>query len=153
MADVAILDHCGFSVPDVRAGARFFEEVLGARSGHWNALTTDDLGSAPHTGINLGDFFFVLFPHGDRVAEPARPRGIDGSRHGYVVPQERFPDVVARLREYNVPMEGPISHPEHGPLGESVYFTDPGGNYHEICWRRDREQMRGREGLVDGSVK
>jgi catechol-2,3-dioxygenase len=22
-------------------------------------------------------------------------------------------------------------------LGESVYFKDPGGNFLEVCWRRD----------------
>ena len=27
--------------------------------------------------------------------------------------------------------------PEDGPLGESVYFTDPIGNHFEVCWRRD----------------
>lgn len=138
MADVEILDHCGFSVPDVREGVQFWETILRGRVGHWNSLSTDDLGG-PHTGINLGDFFFVLFAHADRVPMPDRPRGLDGSRHGYVVSRARFGEVVERLHEYNVPFEGPVAHPEHGPLGESVYFADPGGNFHEICWRRDRE--------------
>ncbi|MPZ13085.1 MAG: hypothetical protein GEU73_01435 [Chloroflexi bacterium] len=76
MADVEILDHCGFSVPDVREGVEFWEKVFGAHVGHWNSLTTDDLGG-PHTGVNLGDFFFVLFAHTDRVPNPERPRGLD----------------------------------------------------------------------------
>ncbi len=141
MADVEILDHCGFSVPDVREGVEFWEKVFGARVGHWNSLTTDDLGG-PHTGINLGDFFFVLFAHTDRIPSSERPRGLDGSRHGYVVQRARFDEVIARLRRHEVPFEGPVEHPKEGPLGESIYFTDPGGNFHEICWRRDREQAR-----------
>ncbi|MBM2812937.1 MAG: hypothetical protein HW416_3696 [Chloroflexi bacterium] len=118
MGDIELLDHWGFSVPDVRAGVEFYEQVLGAKCDHWNSLSTDDLGNAPHTGVNIGDFFFVLFPHTKEVPRPERPRGIDGSRHGYIVPRVRFGEIMDRLREHGVPFEGPVVHPEHGPLGE-----------------------------------
>ncbi len=26
-----------------------------------------------------------------------------------------------------------------GPLGQSMYFHDAGGNHFEICWRRDTD--------------
>ena len=26
-----------------------------------------------------------------------------------------------------------------GPIGQSVFFRDPGGNFFELCWRRDED--------------
>lgn len=138
MADIEVMEHCGMTVPDVRAAEEFYQRVLGARIDHRSSLQTDSLGSSPHTGVQLGDFFFVLFPHVDSPPPPERPRGFDGTRKAYGVSRQRFAEIVDRLRANGIPFEGPAPHPENGPLGESVYFTDPGGNYLEVCWRRDQ---------------
>ena len=137
MADVETMEHCGMTVPDVREAEEFYENILGARIDHRSSLRTDELGGTPHTAIVLGDFFFVLFPHANQPPEPSRPRGFDGTRKAYAVSRDEFQEVVRRLEEHDVAFDGPKAHPENGPLGESVYFTDPGGNYLEVCWRRD----------------
>lgn len=142
MADVEAIEHCGMTVPDVKAAEDFYEKILGARIDHRSSLRTDNLGGTPHTAVVLGDFFFVLFPHVKEPPAPPRPRGMDGTRKAYAVSRERFAEVVERLREHEVPFQGPLPHPDNGPLGESVYFTDPGGNYLEICWRRDPSPTR-----------
>jgi catechol 2,3-dioxygenase-like lactoylglutathione lyase family enzyme len=137
MADVEAMEHCGMTVPDVRAAEEFYERILDARIDHRSSLRVDDLGSSPHSNVVLGDFFFVLFPHMKEPPAAPRPRGMDGSRKAYAVPRARFEEVVERLRENGVPFEGPVEHPAKSPVAESVYFTDPGGNYLEVCWRRD----------------
>lgn len=142
MADIEGLNHCGISVPDVRAGEEFFERVLGAA--HCNRISLESssirLGrGAPHTCNVLGDYLFVLFPHRRPIPRPESPRGIDGGRHAFAVSRARFQDILERARTEGIDFEGPVVHPEQGPLGESIYFTDPGGNYMEVCWRRDED--------------
>jgi len=65
---------------------------------------------------------------------------MDGSRRGFFVSRERFAEIVDQARNAGIEFEGPVTHPEHGPLGESIYFYDPGGNFLEICWRRDAKE-------------
>lgn len=137
MADIETLEHCGMTVPDVREAEEFYENILEARIDHRSSLRTDGLGGTPHTAVALGDFFFVLFPHVKQPPASPRPRGFDGTRKAYAVSRERFQEVIQRLEEHDIAFEGPVAHPAHGPLGQSVYFTDPGGNYLEVCWRRD----------------
>src|SRR5581483_9864991 len=62
---------------------------------------------------------------GNRGGDP-HPCGVIGD-YVFVI----FPD------RSGVPFEGPVVHPDRGPLGESIYFRDAGGNYFEVCWRRD----------------
>ncbi len=67
-------------------------------------------------------------------------RGMNGFRHAFAVPRDTFGEIQERLRERNVRFEGPLDHPAGGPIGQSIYFKDPGGNFLEICWRRDETQ-------------
>ncbi len=71
------------------------------------------------------------------VPPPDVIRGANRVRHAFCVPRARFDEIVARLTQANVPAEGPVTHPEHGPFGESIYFRDPTGNFLEVLWRRD----------------
>jgi catechol 2,3-dioxygenase-like lactoylglutathione lyase family enzyme len=143
MAEIEGLNHSGLSVPNVREGEDFYERVLGAEHCNRISVSTSDvrLGrSVPHTCNVLGDYLFVLFAHRNNPAMPESPRGVDGARHGFAVSRSRFDEIVERAREEGIAFEGPVTHPEAGPLGQSIYFTDPGGNFMEVCWRRDEEQ-------------
>ena len=145
MADIEGLNHCGLSVPDVKVGEHFYEVLLGAEHCNRIGTTTSDVRrgrGAPHTCNVLGDYLFVLFPHRRAVGADGPMRGVDGSRHGFAVSRERFDEIVERARDTGIAFEGPVVHPENGPLGESIYFTDPGGNFTEVCWRRDEQQAR-----------
>ncbi|MPZ13036.1 MAG: hypothetical protein GEU73_01185 [Chloroflexi bacterium] len=142
MANIEGLNHTGRSVPDVRTGEQFYVDVLGAHHCNTISSATEDVRAgrgAPHPCNTVAGYLFVLFPHQDDIPLPESPRGEDGSRIGFSVSRQRFDDVVARARDLELPFEGPVQHPEHGPFGESLYFTDPGGNFMEVCWRRDEE--------------
>ena len=142
MADIQGLNHSGLSVPDVRDGEEFYERILGGEHCNRTSLTMDWIRvgrGAPHTCHIIGDYLFVMFPHRRPVAETGSPRGIAGGRHAFTVPRARFGEIVEKVRQEGIAFEGPVEHPEQGPFGESIYFTDPGGNFMEICWRRDEE--------------
>lgn len=145
MADVESMSHSGIPCPaDVRAGKEWYETVLGAESHGWIGLNTDDLLHArgPHPCVIAEDFLFVIFPRaGKKAAADAPKRGINGARHAFMVPRARWDSVLERLRAEGVEFEGPLAHPERGPLGESVYFTDAIGNNFELCWRRDEDRQ------------
>ncbi len=104
-------------------------------------FNTDDArrGRSVHTSIVMGDWLFALMlPRAEMpMPPPDEFHGTNGFRHAFHVDREVFPRVIERLRARGVPFEGPVAHPAHGPLGESVYFKDPGGNFIEVCWRRD----------------
>jgi catechol-2,3-dioxygenase len=66
-------------------------------------------------------------------------RGAHGFRHGFTVTKARFGEVQDTLRAHNIPFEGPVTHPEKGPFGQSIYLKDPSGNFLEFLWRRDED--------------
>ncbi len=141
MSELESISHSGICVADLREAERFYVNVLGARILNRVNFNTDDArrGRSIHTNLLLGDYLFALMLPKDRMPMPPDNVhcGTNGFRHGFAVPRERFEEVVARLRSRGVPFEGPILHPDAGPLGASIYFKDPGGNFLEVCWRRD----------------
>ena len=144
MANIEGLNHTGRSVPDVRLGEDFYVKILGARHCNTVSSATEDVRAgrgAPHPCNLLAGYLFVLFPHAKHLPLPDSPKGEDGSRIGFAVSRQRFDEIVERAQEIGLPFEGPVMHPERGPIGESLYFTDTGGNYMEICWRRDQDEQ------------
>ena len=140
MAEIEGLNHTGRSVPDVREGEEFYVNILGAKHCNTISSATDDVRAgrgAPHPCNILAGYLFVLFPHNYDIPIPDNLRGEDGSRIGFAVSHDRFDEIVEQAQDVGMAFSGPIHHPEHGPFGESIYFTDPGGNFMEICWRRD----------------
>jgi hypothetical protein len=144
MAEVESISHSGIEGPDSRAVHEFYTMVLG---GSGVEISSDPYqgghGGNPHPCAVIGDYIFVIFP--DRQGNPPEPGGqLRGGvsrdvRHGFSVSRTRFDEVVAQFREQSVAFEGPTVHPEQGPLGESIYFRDAGGNFFEVCWRRDAD--------------
>lgn len=140
MADIESLNHTGISVPDVRSGTDFYDKLLGAQVCNVIGANSDEVRrgrGVPHPCILMGDYAMVVFVNPGPVAIPEGQRGLDGSRRAFAVPRARFSEIVERARANGIAFEGPAPHPENGPLGESIYLTDPGGNFFEICWRRD----------------
>lgn len=143
MANIESLNHTGRSVPDVRQGEEFYVKMLGAQHCNTVSSATEDVRAgrgAPHPCNVLAGYLFVLFPHARPIPMPDSKRGEDGSRIGFAVSRQQFDEIVERAQDVDLEFEGPVMHPEHGPFGESIYFTDPGGNFMEICWRRDEAQ-------------
>ncbi|MPZ13033.1 MAG: hypothetical protein GEU73_01170 [Chloroflexi bacterium] len=141
MADIESISHSGMVAPDSRAVHTFYETVLsGVREETVSRSYEGTRGGNAHSCGILGDYVFVTFPRRRDVAPLEQLRGGEDSfRHGFAVSRTRFDEITQRLQEQGVPFEGPLVHPERGPLGESIYFRDPGGNYFEVCWRRDED--------------
>jgi len=152
MAHVESISHSGINVADLKDAEEFYADILGAGITNRVNFNTDDArrGRSVHTSVKMADWLFALaLPRGEMPMPAADAlRGTNGFRHGFHVSRERFGQVIARLRARTVPFDGPVSHPEKGPLGESVYFKDPGGNFIEVCWRRD--QVTVTDGLDNG---
>lgn len=144
MAEMERLDHSGICVVSTRETEDFYLRVFGVPIGRINPSTDGTLrGGSIITDSNVGGFGLALCLPRDRMPMPPAEQlrgGHEGFRHGFAVSRTRFREVVERLRANDVRFEGPVSHPENGPLGESVYFKDPAGNFFEICWRRDRDR-------------
>jgi catechol-2,3-dioxygenase len=135
------ISHSGINVVDLKEAEEFYADIFGAAITNRVNFNTDDArrGRSVHTSVRMADWLFALaLPKGQMPMPPAEQlRGTNGFRHGFHVLRERLPVIMDRLRARGVPFEGPVAHPEQGPLGESIYFKDPGGNFIEVCWRRD----------------
>src|SRR5579862_5722332 len=112
MAELESLSHSAICVDNLRAAERFYEEVLGARVINRVNFNTDDSrrGRSVHSSMVLGDFLFALMLPKERMPmpDPDQHRGTNGFRHGFAVPRPRFDDIVANLREREIPFEGPV---------------------------------------------
>jgi len=141
MAEIECISHSGINVVDLKEAEEFYANIFGGLITNRVNFNTDDAkrGRSVHTSIALNDWLFaVCLPRGDLPMPPEEQlRGTNGFRHGFRVSRDAFGALIERLRLHEVPFEGPTAHPERGPLGESVYFKDPGGNFIEVCWRRD----------------
>ena len=144
MAEMESISHSGINVTDLKAAEEFYADIFGARITNRVNFNTDDArrGRSVHTSVLAADWLFALaLPKAEMPMPPAEQlRGTNGFRHAFRVRREQFPRIVERLRARGVPFEGPREHPADGPLGESIYFKDPGGNFVELCWRRDEVQ-------------
>lgn len=141
MAIVESLSHSGICVHDLKEAEDFYVNVLGAHlHSRVNFKTQDALrGRSVHTSLMLADYLFAIMLSEDWMTIPPREvlRGENRVRHAFCVPRKQFDQIVGSLKEHVVPFEGPVTHPDQGPFGESVYFRDPTGNFLEVVWRRD----------------
>jgi hypothetical protein len=141
-SEVESISHSGIEGPDSRAMEEFYEKVFGgARAEVCSRSYEGPRGGNPHPCGLVGDYLFVIFPIRDGTRLPSDDQlrgGTEGNpRHAFSLPRERFEQALEHLKRLKIPFEGPVTHPEAGPLGQSVYFKDVGGNFYEICWRRD----------------
>jgi catechol-2,3-dioxygenase len=97
-------------------------------------------GRSLNTVVALADYLLALMVPKNVLPEASSEQKAEANpfRHAFWVSQERFDEVTEELNARGVPFEGPVTHPERGPLGQSIYLADPAGNSLEICWRRDR---------------
>lgn len=141
MAVVESLSHSGICVHDLKEAEDFYRKIFDATlHSRVNFKTQDALrGRSVHTTLTVNDYLFAIMLSEDWMDIPPRDqlRGENRVRHAFCVKRDQFESVVQKLRENGIPFEGPVSHPSHGPFGESVYFRDPTGNFLEALWRRD----------------
>jgi catechol-2,3-dioxygenase len=143
MANVDSISHSGICVHDLKEAEDFYCKVLGAKvHSRVNFKTQDALkGRSVHTSLMLDDYLFAVMLTEDWMEmEPKEVvRGENRTRHAFCVPRARFAEVLESLKASGVDVEGPVTHPEAGPFGESIYFRDPTGNFLEVLWRRDED--------------
>jgi catechol-2,3-dioxygenase len=141
MAHVESISHSGICVHDLKAAEDFYCGVLGAVvHSRVNFKTQDALrGRSVHTSLMLGDYLFAIMLSEDWMNVPPldQLRGENRVRHAFCIPKAKFPGLLQSLKSHGIAFEGPVTHPDRGPFGESVYFRDPTGNFLEVLWRRD----------------
>lgn len=155
MGEIQSMDHTVIAVNDLWWAEWFYTEVLGGTIGSRQGLTTDQLLRgrrrmarrlqkdpqdpkipAPHSSIEFKECVLPIFIHQEHVQEPPPDRFRGTPRVGFQVVQEQFHAAVEKLKAKGVPYEGPVRHDEGSPLGESIYFKDPSGNFIELCWMK-----------------
>lgn len=144
MADVEGITHSGICAADLPASEAFYVDQLGAAFSNRSGFHVDKAarGRSLNTVVVLADYLIALMVPKEAIPMPpdGQLRGENPFRHAFWVAPERFPDLIERLQEAGVAFEGPVTHPENGPLAQSIYLKDPAGNFLEVCWRRPGEQ-------------
>ncbi|MGW0610654.1 VOC family protein [Streptomyces sp. NPDC002788] len=123
-ATVAHLDHTAVYAYDRRLSAEFLAAVLGLAVGApFGPFLPVDLGN----GVTL-DYY-------EKRDEPIQPQ-----HYAFLVPDEQFDTMIARLEAIGVTYYADPSHTEPGRVnglfgGRGAYFDDPDGHNMEIMTR------------------
>lgn len=145
MSGMHSLNHTAMPVEDMAVAEAFYRDVLGAAPHQCTTFTVEDVktGAAIFKSFVIGDFLLALTVARNPMEMPPADqfRGAHGYRHGFQVSRAEFDRIMDALRAHDVPFQGPVDHPEKGPLGQSVYFKDPSGNFLEFVWRRDEDAL------------
>ncbi|GGW45738.1 VOC family protein [Streptomyces caelestis] len=121
---VARLDHTAVFASDRWLSAEFLAAVLGLRVGApFGPFLPVDLGN----GVTL-DYY-------EKRDEP-----IQGQHYAFLVPEEQFDTMIARLEALGVTYYADPSHTQPGRVndlfgGRGAYFDDPDGHNMEIMTR------------------
>ncbi|HZT09348.1 MAG TPA: VOC family protein [Chloroflexota bacterium] len=144
MAAVEGITHSGICALDLPESEEFYVERLGATFSNRSGFHVDKVvrGRSLNTVVALADYLLALMVPKNLLPQPSSDerRGANPLRHAFWVSRVRFEEVLKELGTRGVSFDGPVTHPESGPLGQSIYLRDPAGNFLEICWRRDRDR-------------
>ena len=116
--------HIGVNVRDLDRAEAFYTEVLGFK------VIDRYQEEIRHSMLDTGAAKIHLFESIDLKFDEAIHRlSEDGYAHmAFGTSRERFPQVMAELKNNNIPFRGPLILGK----GESVHFKDPDGNHLEI---------------------
>ena len=116
--------HIGVNVCDLDRAEAFYTEVLGFK------VIDRYQKEIRHSMLDTGAAKIHLFESTDLKFDEAIHRlSEDGYAHmAFGTSRERFPQVMAELKNNNIPFRGPLILGK----GESVHFKDPDGNHLEI---------------------
>jgi catechol 2,3-dioxygenase-like lactoylglutathione lyase family enzyme len=127
--DIVGIDHLVLTVASIERTVAFYTRVLGLRAetfgdGRW--------------ALHFGDQKFNLHAVGHEF-EPKADRPTPGSVDLCLVAATPLDEVVAALREHDVPIvEGPVDRTGARGRIRSVYVRDPDANLIEIANHRER---------------
>ena len=116
--------HIGVNVRDLDRAEAFYTGVLGFK------VIDRYHEEIRHSMLDTGAAKIHLFESTDLKFDEAIHRlSEDGYAHmAFGTSRERFPQVMAELKNNNIPFRGPLILGK----GESVHFKDPDGNHLEI---------------------
>ncbi|MEV5751102.1 VOC family protein [Actinoallomurus sp. NPDC052308] len=118
------LNHTAIYATDKRTSAEFIAEILGLEVG---------APFGPFLPVDLGNG--VTLDYLDKRDEP-----VQSQHYAFLVPDERFDDMIARLEAARVTYYADPHHTEPGKTndlfgGRGAYFEDPDGHNMEILTR------------------
>lgn len=116
-------------VNDVKAAARFYQEVVGLIPQHeaddqWAWFFAGDPENLQRLALHKGSLLFEgqsPFPEGERWGRV---------HYAFNVPHDRLEEAVSHVRRHNVEIYGPVHFDWKNVL--SYYFYDPDGNLLEF---------------------
>ncbi|MGP3943604.1 MULTISPECIES: VOC family protein [Streptomyces] len=123
-ATVVQLNHTAVYAPDRQLSAEFIAAILGVEVGApFGPFLPVDLGN----GVTL-DYY-------EKRDEPIQPQ-----HYAFLVPDEQFDAMIARLEAVGVTYFADPGHTDPGRInrlfgGRGAYFDDPGGHNMEIITR------------------
>jgi catechol 2,3-dioxygenase-like lactoylglutathione lyase family enzyme len=124
LANAIQLNHTAIYATDRHLSAEFIAAILGLRVGApFGPFLPVDLGN----GVTL-DYY-------EKRDEPIQPQ-----HYAFLVPDEHFDAMIARLEAVGVTYYADPNHTEPGQInrlfgGRGAYFDDPGGHNMEIMTR------------------
>ena len=150
-------------VDDLVVAERFYAQVLGEVFGRGSVdtrymLSTDELLEAqrrgdarartdgeadfwsnrpPHSNVTVGQAKVSLYLAPYHLQEPPPEQLRGAPRLALSATPEQLDRALSILDRYDVPFEGPVTHPSPCPVARSLYFKDPAGNFLELCCPRE----------------
>jgi catechol-2,3-dioxygenase len=141
MAVMNSISHSVINVDDLAECERFYVDILGGEKRSACCFDTEDTmrGRSVHETYIVQDFvFFVALAERTLPKPPENQhKGLSGFRTAFSVPQKKFDETLEAFKKNNIGFEGPVTHPDKSPFGQSIYFKDPSGNFMEFLTRRD----------------
>jgi catechol-2,3-dioxygenase len=86
--------------------------------------------------LRIGQAPFALYLANRHFQESPEEARIGTPRTAFAVTAATLNEACRRLDAAQWKYEGPVNHKD-GPLARALYFRDPGGNFIELCERRD----------------
>jgi catechol-2,3-dioxygenase len=119
------IDHACIPLVDLRQAEHFYGGELG--------LAVTQRGADKQLFFHAGDAMLGICLGDTKDPAPPVDQLVGAPRIALATSRTELDRAAARLRSHGLPLLGPILHPDSAPLEASLYFTDGGGNFLELC--------------------
>ncbi len=83
--------------------------------------------------LGFGRATLAVFLANQHFQEPLEELMVGTPRVAFTTTVAGLDGAAKALEKHQIPHHGPVRHPPGAPVGRSLYFKDPGGNFLELC--------------------
>ncbi|MEE8516553.1 MAG: VOC family protein [Alphaproteobacteria bacterium] len=83
--------------------------------------------------LGFGRATLAVFLANQHFQEPLEELMVGTPRVAFTTTAQGLDAAALTLEQHQIPHDGPVRHPSSAPVGRSLYFKDPGGNFLELC--------------------